>query len=137
MKRSSAILVLLVIIFTTISIVSIAYFFYSAIAIKEYPMQVIVGNKLGIDVGTDMIRFGGVMPGGGSTRILALANNNNMEVRAKLLAYGELKGYVTFSDNNFIMMPNESRNIDISLGIPAAMPYGSYNGTMRAIFIRA
>ena len=137
MKKNKALLVLLIVLFVTISIISIVHFYYTTLGVKDYPIIVKVGQKIGIDVGTDMIRFGGIQPGGGSKRIFHIHNKNPIDVRIKLLAFGQLKKYISYSDNNFIMKPNETKTVDVSLGVPKDMPYGNYTGTLRVIIKRA
>ncbi|MFH0798005.1 MAG: hypothetical protein V1906_01190 [Candidatus Woesearchaeota archaeon] len=136
MKKSKALLIILVILFSTISIISISYYFYTTVGIIEYPMIAIVSKSMGIDIGTDMIRFGGINPGGGSTRTFSLSNDYDMNVRVMMSVYGDLKDYVSFSDNNFILKPKEARSIDISVGIPKEMLYGEYKGTMKVVLKR-
>lgn len=136
MKKSRVLFLLLIILFLTITVISVVYFFYTTIAIKEYPMLLLVGDKVGIDVGTDIIRFGMVQPGGGSTRIFTLTNNNPMNIMVKFLVFGELKRRVSFSDNNFVMAPNQKKEVHISAGVPEDMPYGNYTGKLRVILKR-
>jgi len=137
MKKTKAALILLIIVFLTISVVSFIYMIYSTIGVKEYDMVVSVRKNVGIDVGTDKIRFGGVKPGGGSTRVLVITNNHDEKVIVNMYPRGDIKDYVSLGDNNFILEPDMNKEVHISIAIPDNLPYGNYTGKLKVVYKRA
>jgi len=136
MKKKQLVLIIFIFIFLTIGITSIFHFYYTTLDIKELPMMVRVSDKLGIDVGTDMIRFGGLRPGGGSKRIFHLTNNHDIKVLIQFIPMGDIGDLVSISENNFIIQPEEHKTVDIGIGIPQDMPYGNYTGKLKVIIKR-
>ncbi|MEA3378512.1 MAG: hypothetical protein U9Q69_02620 [Nanoarchaeota archaeon] len=136
MKKNKTILILVIVFFLTLAVISHAYFFYTILDIEEFPMMLLVGNKIGIDVGVDMIRFGRVQPGGGSSRIFYLTNDYDFPIVVKMSTSGILANYVSLSANNFVLAPLEKKEVSISAGVPKDMAYGNYTGKLKVVLKR-
>lgn len=133
MKRNNLILMLVLICFFIMGTTSFFYFRYNTLSIEEYPMFLLVGDKLGIDVGSDIIRFGRIKPGGGSSRTFVLQNDYSQEVKINMRIFGDLESYASLSDNHFVLVPNETKEVMISVGVPNDLSFGNYTGTLRVI----
>jgi len=134
MKKSNAILILLILLFLTIGVVSLLYFYITTIDIREVEMDLKVGNRIGINVGSDKIWFGMVTPGGSATRNIILTNDYPFPVLVKLMIYGDLKSYVSLSESNVVLEPNTKKEVSVTVFVPSDMRYGNYTGTLKAVF---
>jgi hypothetical protein len=137
MKKINAILVILIIAFTTIGIVSIVYNTMTTLGIRDIEMDAKIGDRIGIAVDSDKLIFGMMMPGGAGKRDMYIGNEHNFPISVQFNPIGQLKEYTTIAENPVILQPGESREISIAVNFPKDMPYGNYTGIMRVVFTRA
>lgn len=120
----------------TAGVVSTAHFFYKTIGAEEIKVDVIVGDHYGFSVDTDTLDMGMVTPGGSTnTRDLVLTNNHDFPVRVRFVKKGDMKDWLRIA-NQAVIPPEDTTTIKVSAHVPPETPYGQYNGTLLAIFIR-
>jgi len=97
-------------------------------------MHLIVGDSPGFDTNNDYVVFGRVPPTGASTRHINLYNINETR-KVHITASGKLSSWVSVSENNFILQPNEARNLDVTASVPLDAKNGDYTGTLMIDFL--
>jgi hypothetical protein len=141
-KKVSLLLLMLAIIILSLPI----YIFWavwwedtgSVVRTQEIMMDVYIEDRIGLTADTDALHFGIVMPGGGARRKLTLDNHENYPASVTIESYGDIKEWVTVSENDFIINPLSSKRISVSLSVPVDEKLHSYkNGTLKLIFRRA
>lgn len=136
MKKINAILVILIIAFTTIGIVSIVYNTMTTIGIRDIEMDAKVGDRIGIAVDSDKLIFGMMMPGGAGKRELFIGNEHDFPISVYFTPIGQLKKYTNLPENPVLLQPGENKEVSVSVNFPEDMPYGNYTGIMRVVFTK-
>lgn len=134
MKKKTAVLLLSIIIFTVISIVSIAHFFYTTFRIIELDMHATLGDRMGFNIDTDKIWFGIVKGHATSTRRLHLTNDLDQKILIKMTPSGDITPYLTMNMWQVILQPKEEKEVGISVRFPPGTPEGNYTGTLKVVF---
>lgn len=134
-KRFIALLFIIAIISITATI--LFYSFYIIADVKELDMSLIVGKHTGLDVGTEKLTFGMIMPAGNScTRYVFLSNKKNYPLKVYINFYGDLADWVSVSDNYFVLQPDEEKKLSFTANAQKDATYGNYTGTARFVFKR-
>ncbi|MDD4878376.1 MAG: hypothetical protein PHO02_05070 [Candidatus Nanoarchaeia archaeon] len=133
MKKINAVLIILILAFTTIGIVSIAYNTMTTIGIRDIEMEARVGDKVGIAVDSEKLFFGMIFPGGSGSKKILISNEQEFPIAVKFVPIGQLKEYTSASENPALLQIGETKEIGITVQMPADMPYGNYTGIMRVI----
>ena len=103
--------------------------------VRDIPMSFAVENIAAFNVGTDEVYFGSTTPGNTASRRIRVESSERRMVTAVVL--GNISSVVTISDNNFILEPGGSRQVELVAHAPEdAVPVTRYNGTLRLIFRR-
>jgi len=128
-KKRFLIIILLIIVLSSVFII------YNTVSYdtKKLDMHLMVGNYTGFNVDTDAIYFGTIMPFGIGTRIINVANSNQTSI-VDIKAYGELKGWIYVSENNFILKPNEEKTVKVMVYVPENAKYKDYEGALKIRF---
>ncbi|MDO8481277.1 MAG: hypothetical protein Q7S65_05720 [Nanoarchaeota archaeon] len=100
---------------------------------QQYPMDVNVENTslMGINVDPDGFHFGTLNWGSGSARELSI-NQVEKPTRVRFTTSGAMAAWVQVPEP-FVILPNESKILRVSIGIPPGTPYGNYSGTVTVI----
>jgi len=102
--------------------------YVSVLEKQEIYTKVIVAGNIGFDINNSALIFGAVMPGGSSSRELNITNNHNQNVQIEVYSKGDIKDFLSISDNDFRLRIGESRKVDFSVSIPFDAEYGTYEG---------
>jgi hypothetical protein len=105
--------------------------------VKSIPIEVTVTNTslLGFNTGTDKLYFGTTNPGGISDRTAAIVTSYESIVTVSVA--GQVDGWVSVSENNIRMIPNEPRDIRVRLRVPENATPGNYTGAAIITYKRA
>jgi len=118
----------------------LAVLFYYLVSVKnviDYDAYIIVSDRIGFDVSKDYIHFGMVMPGGSSSKRIALSNNYNVPLKIQAKVSGDLRGWITFDmENGMLIGSGENKTLFANIVVPQAAPYGNYSGHVKLIFRR-
>ena len=128
-------LILLILIFTILSI-TLTYILYQNFIIEsivEYEVSVKVADKIGVNVDAGKLYFGKLFPYSFSEKHLILNNNLSYPVRVVFISSGETKDWLTFENNNFIMLPGQDDKIAVTAQAKTS-EYGNYAGSVKVIF---
>ena len=136
-KKNYIFILLLVIALISITATVLFYSFYIIVNVREFNMTLIVGSHTGIDVDTEKLSFGMIMPAGNScTRYVFLSNKKDYPLKVYINFYGKLAEWVSVSDNYFVLRSNEEKKLSFTANAQKDAAYGNYSGTARFVFKR-
>jgi len=95
-----------------------------------------VGSTTGITVDADKLYFGRIVPGNSAERVIDLENGYDYPLKVKISATPNIKDYI-YIDKEFVVEPDSTAKIPVTLIMPAEMPYGEYIGKIRFDLIKA
>lgn len=129
----------LVIIFFLISIILFsASLTFSAIAqeFKTLDIQLTVANHLGFNTDTDKLYLGTMPRGNMASRSVLIENKEYEKSVVRLKVFGELKNWVTVSENNFVLKKGESKTVKIEANVPEDAELKDYESRLVIFFTR-
>lgn len=94
----------------------------------------IVSDKVGFDLNKNELTFGSIQPGGTASRALTIQNNFNRDIMITLNSEGNIKDYLTVSENDFVLRPSEQKNVTFTAFSYKNQSYGNYTGKINIIF---
>lgn len=112
--------------------------------ISRYPTSVEISSTQGenITLGFSLepwnLNFG-IVPTGGNLgkRFITLQNTAEEPAKVRLIAYGNISQMVDFSDNDFLLLKNAPKPLEIILETKKDTPLGNYSGEIDIIVKRA
>ncbi len=119
--------------------VTLYYSFYKVSYMKTYDILIksVAGKTVGFNADPNL-HFGKIPSSGGmAEKNIILNNSKDYPVMVKITLSGEARGYVTFSDNNFVIGPNELRVVNAYATIPGG--YGhvrNITGEAKVVLLR-
>ncbi len=113
-----------------------AYYSFVFVQTKEIRMLIKVDEVIGINVENSSLNFGRTYPGSLVYRKVNLTNNFNFPVRVSILNAGEISDFVYVSENNFLLAPDELRQVTYYVDVPMDAEYRNFTGKSRVIFKR-
>ncbi len=116
--------------------VFVFYSYYVVYDIKEMDMHLKVSDRYGINADTDKIYFGRLPPLGVSEREIHLHHKYSKPLKVSIISMNSLSAWVTVSENNFILPPNQNKTVKLSVSPPAYTEFGDYEGHLRVFFKR-
>jgi hypothetical protein len=124
-------LVLVLGIFATV----LYYYNYYLIDYTEFNTSLMVHNgNSGFNTDTWELSFGKNHPGGSGTKYFSITSKERAHVFIKVS--GNMSEFLSFSDNNFIIQPGETKKIQTDLKIPQDAMLGNYSGKVQVYFFR-
>jgi len=124
-KRKNRILISIAIILISIAAIVIIN---APLHKQTIPTRFIAGEKMGFDLGPGNLNFGQIIPGYSVSREIIITNTFESPTITKIESSGTISEYLVVSQNNFILQPNESRNITFSLFPPEGIELKEYPG---------
>jgi hypothetical protein len=117
------------------------YLWYSYYQIHEtvelgMDVEVVKGNMLGFNVANDSIHFGDVPPDGSGKRTVLVNNDGNEPFTINIKSYGNISEWITVSDNDFVLGPMETKEIEVNCFVPMDAETGYYTGKLKIIYLR-
>jgi hypothetical protein len=108
----------------------IVYNKYNLLKYQEIDMIVRVENgSSSFNTGTDLLDFARIYPGGGVVKRIDIHSLKKSLVHLKV--DGAIADFISFSENNFIMEPNEYKQVEVYLNVPKEIPEGNYTGKLK------
>lgn len=136
-KTKHIIVLLFIIALISITATILFYSFYTIEDVKELDMSLIVGSHTGIDVDTEKLTFGMIMPASSSTREVFISNKKDCPLKVYINFYGDFAEWVSVSEDYFVLKPGEEKKLSFSASAPRNAAYGNYTGTARLVFKKA
>ncbi len=120
---------------TIISYFGFNYFFEQDLIVLDANVR--VGENIGFNTDPDALRFGTIVPGGASKRFINVTHSNDFPMSVSITAEGDIAEYLSTSDNNFVVGPEEDRKVSIYVSTPGYIQKGNYSGRVYIQFKRA
>jgi len=142
MKTKQLIVLLISVVILTIAATFI-YYSYSLektivkTEIASYSFR--VQKHVGLVGDRDAIKFGGILPGGTGSRYISFRNDFEFPVNIKITVKGEKNEWITTKENNFILEPNTTKEVKITVIVPEyaeSNPLHNYTGTVTAYHLK-
>jgi len=114
----------------------LVYYFMIPVETQEIPVQFAVGSVIGMSGDTDELYFGTVLLEGTSRKEISIENDETRLVRIKVQGVLKELDWVTITDNNFIIQPDETKYVNITISTPREVEYGNYSGKLIIEFYR-
>jgi hypothetical protein len=95
---------------------------------------IVTANGVGIDGNRDVLKFGKVPLGGGSTRYLDITSEYDSVVILRV--NGDISKFMTVERNNFYMNKSSLESISVTVDIPSDAKLGTYSGFVEVIFLK-
>ncbi len=108
-------------------------FFFTPVETKTFGMSLTVSTIIGFNNRNDSLYFGQVMPGGVSTRTIIARNDLYAPQLVKFSVSGNIAEFISTSDNNFLALGKDERQIKVSASVPAYLNGAekkTYTGTL-------
>jgi len=136
MKLSKFLLLALITILASFSLTFIFYTYYIIQDIQELDMKIKIGDVVGFDTNTSVISFGIVPEGGFGERPVILKNMRDKPSKVYIKKSGGMAKWVYVSEDNFVLQPNETKEL-LFTAIPSKdAEEGAYKGKIKFIFTR-
>lgn len=139
MKKNLRFFVLAIIVFGMTS--AATTLFYNIYIIDEVilvPNQVKIDDKMGLNVDTDKLYFGKLIPGNTGQRDIFLNNTKEYSLQVSVLKEGETAEWISLSKNNFIVLPGARTNVTVYASPPKNPPPAkrAYEGHLKVVMKR-
>ena len=96
----------------------------------------IAGERSGFDLERGRLNFGSIAPGAFVERQITIENTYEHPIITKIKSSGAISPHIIVSENNFILKPEESRNITFSCFPERGLEFGEYPGEIEIIFYK-
>ncbi len=93
----------------------------------------LVGDKPGFDLNPNELTFGRIIPNSSASRAITVTNSLDKPKKISIKSSGEIKNYIIASENNFILNPNESKNITFTVYSTNLTEFKKYSGEITII----
>jgi hypothetical protein len=90
--------------------------------------EAILGDKPGFDLNKTALTFGRVVPGSSASRGISIRNDFDKDIKVEITSSGDISYFLVASENEFILIPNEERNVSFSVLFPKGSEMKKYNG---------
>ena len=97
---------------------------------KTMEVEFSVGETTGIDLSTENLSFGRLVPGSSSHRTIKLENHYGYPLKVKIIASKQIAPYI-YIEEDYTAEPGKLTRIPLTLKIPENTSYGNYNGEIR------
>jgi len=134
-------LLILISLFIAIGIATtfLFYFFVVIDNIKTFPMHLEVSpDRYGMNADTDAIWFGKLVISNGASanRIIEIGNYKTHPTFVIVKLSGELGPWVKVNETNFVLEPNQTKELKFTVFPPLNTPPGNYTGEAKIIMKR-
>lgn len=130
---------LLVVWFFTISIIFLTASLTLSTLVQEFKnldVRLTVANHLGFNTDTDKLYLGTVPRGNTASRSVIIENNEYKKSIVRLKVFGELKNWITVSENNFVLKKGESKIVKVEANVPEDAELKNYESRLVIFFTR-
>lgn len=103
---------------------------------KTLDIRLTVANHLGFNADTDKLYLGTVPRGNIASRRVIIENKEYEKSVIRLKVLGELKDWITVSENNFVLKKDESKQVEIEATVPENAEPRNYDSRLVITFTR-
>jgi hypothetical protein len=127
----------IIIISTAVILIILIIFLTAPLDKQTIPTRFIGGEQMGFDLSPGNLNFGQIVPGYSASRELTITNTFSSPTLTTIESLREISDYIIVSENNFILQPNESKNITFSCFATEDIELREYAGEIIIITKRA
>ena len=102
--------------------------YLSVLEKQEIYAKVEVSDHYGFDINGSALVFGMLIPGTSASKEISIENNHDQIVKIEIYATGEIKDFIRVSENNFVLIPREFKEINFDVYIPKGAEHRIYDG---------
>jgi len=95
---------------------------------KEIYASFTASDKMGFDLNSTALTFGFLNPGNSASREILLENRFEKELNVKIIVKGDISKFLKVSEENFKLMPQESKKIGFNVYAPKDILLKKYEG---------
>ncbi|MBI4451751.1 hypothetical protein HY642_07290 [Candidatus Woesearchaeota archaeon] len=106
-----------------------------ALLVITLPVDAIVGQRIGLNADIDGLHFGSLGTGMQSTHKMSLNNTWQHAVVVSMRVDGDIAKWTAVPEP-VVLLPGESRQVEILLAVPQDAQQGRISGTFVAVFRR-
>ena len=117
-----------------ILILSILFSKYNLYKLEKLDIKVEVGDGVGLDVSNDYVGFGIVSNGNSAARDIILSHSYDKNLMIKMHVEGELRDWIVFSENDFVLEPGVEKKVGVSLFVPKEASKGKYESELIVVY---
>ena len=124
-------------IFVSVLTALLTLIFYNDFVIEKivyYNMTLRVDDHFGLAVDNESLNFARVPPGQSAEKSILFANPSSHNVRILIILHGALSDWIKVSDYNFVLIPNDRKNVTFEIFAPLNASFGNYTGSAEIIF---
>lgn len=139
-KLTTTIALVLIVAFLGIGSVSWYFALHKVIYVEVIPIEIETKDFKLIGLNADPSLDFGKLPSSGGMAIKKMNTYNDVDfpVKIQVRLKGEAKDYVYVSDNNFILLPGESKTIDVVGVVPSNFDkVTKINGEAHVVYLRS
>jgi len=129
MERRNKIIIAILIICLTILVIS----FNTPLNKETIPARFTLGESSGFDLSPNELSFGKIKVNQSATRDITVENKFETSVKISIRSSGEISKNIIVSENNFILNPQESKNIAFSIYTKGLTEFKEYIGEVEII----
>lgn len=104
---------------------------------KSFGMFLTVGDRVGFNIDSNAVYFGKTLPGSMAKRDLIVSNDFEERVLVIVETTGDFSKWVSWSESNFYLNPNDVKNITLTASVPNNAQLGDYFGSVTVYFVKA
>jgi len=115
------------------------YSFYIVKDVRRITADLVIENTeiVGMNTDADGLHFGTVPRKGTSIKRMIINHKQEYPLLVSIHSYGNFLQWLNISDINFVVYPNEDKEIKFTVKIPEDAPFGVYNGTLLVVMRRS
>ncbi|MBT6690184.1 hypothetical protein HN903_00025 [archaeon] len=121
----------------TIGIIALAILLNIPLNKQTIPTRFVGGENMGFDLGPGNLNFGQIIPGYSASRKITITNDFDKPTITKIETSGEISDCIRVSENNFILQPEESKNLTFSCFTTEDIEMREYAGEILIITKKA
>lgn len=137
MKKIKMLVLLAIIALVTVTITMLAYSYWKIISVTEYDVRLNVGDRIGVDIDKERISFGTMLQNSVASRKIEATNNEDRLIKISIEQTGSTLQFVSPEENNIILNPNETRELNFLAKVPKDAAFGNYTGKVKITVTRA
>jgi len=128
MGKKDAIIILIAVALLAFTATIWAYSYLKIISVNQFEITLSIGDRIGFDLGSQEISFGTMLPGSTASRTIKIENNEEFPLKVIVKHFGDTNKFVSIDKNNFVMLPEESGELNFLAEIPKNAEHGNYTG---------
>lgn len=104
---------------------------------QSIPVRFYLAEKPGFEIELGQLTFGAIPVNQSASRGVSIRNDFDKPVKIEVSASGEIVDNVIVSENNFLLQPQEAKNLSFTAFTYGLIDYRAYEGQVTIITSRA